>query len=87
MNQMLDKSAGEDLEHKIRECVLENSEVKGIDLLQTRVFGSKVYVDIEIRLDGSILLSEAHNIAEQVHDVLEKRFPQIKHVMIHVNPN
>ena len=29
---------------------------------------------------------EAHDIAESVHDGIEKTFPEVKHVMVHVNP-
>ena len=31
-------------------------------------------------------LNESHEIAENVHDEIEKAFPLIKHIMIHVNP-
>ena len=57
-----------------------------MDLLQTRVFGSVIYVDMEIAADGSRTLREPHAIAEAVHDAIEAAFPQIKHIMVHVNP-
>ena len=57
-----------------------------IDLLQTRIFGNKIYVDIEIALDGTLTLQEAHGIAEKVHDDIEFYFPKVKHIMVHVNP-
>ena len=65
---------------------MQNEEVLGIDLLQTRIFGSKIYVDVEIQADGSCTLQEAHDIAEAVHDDIEQNFPKIKHIMVHVNP-
>ena len=60
--------------------------MRGIDLLQTRIFGNKIYVDIEIALDGTMTLQQAHNIAEEVHDEIENDFPKVKHIMVHVNP-
>ncbi|MDD6191129.1 MAG: cation diffusion facilitator family transporter [Firmicutes bacterium] len=86
MNKMVDSSCDEETEQQLRDCIMENKNVMGIDLLQTRRFGSKFYVDVEIWADGSITLLEAHNIAEAVHDRIEKRFPNAKHVMVHVNP-
>ena len=65
---------------------MENENVVGIDLLQTRIFGNKIYVDIEIQADGTITLQEAHDIAEEVHDSIEHIFPKVKHIMVHVNP-
>lgn len=84
--RMIDHSGGDELEHSIRDCVAEFETVLGIDLLQTREFGRKVYVDLEIRMDGALSLEATHAVAEQIHDALEAGLPQIKHVMIHVNP-
>ncbi|MDE6679399.1 MAG: cation-efflux pump, partial [Ruminococcus sp.] len=70
----------------IRECVMRQNGVENIDLLRTRVFGSRIYADIEISVNGNISLSEAHSIAENVHSAVENLFPDIKHIMVHVNP-
>ena len=60
--------------------------MKKIDLLHTRQFGNKIYVDLEIAVERDISLLEAHTIAENVHGSVEKEYPNVKHVMIHVNP-
>lgn len=86
MDKMVDHSCDEETENQIRENVQQNQNVQGIDLLQTRIFGNKIYVDMEIALDGSMPLQEAHNIAESVHDSIEQNFPKVKHIMVHVNP-
>lgn len=86
VNKMIDHSCDEKTENLIRKCVLEQEGVKNIDLLRTRVFGNKIYADIEISADGKISLNEAHAIAENVHSATEKQFPEIKHIMVHVNP-
>ena len=43
-------------------------------------------MDVEIAADGNKKLIETHQIAENVHNNLEERFPKIKHIMVHVNP-
>ena len=86
MSKMVDRACDEETEKQISDCVLSQKEVLGIDRLQTRAFGSRVYVDLEIRLDGALSLREAHGIAEQVHDRIERDFPSVKHIMVHVNP-
>ena len=86
MDKMIDHSCDEETEKQIYECVMKNKNVLGIDLLQTRIFGNKIYVDVEIQADGAISLQEAHNIAEEVHDDIERSFPKVKHIMVHVNP-
>ena len=86
IDKMVDRSCSEEFENEIRECVMENERVLGIDLLQTRIFGNKIYVDLEISVDSEMSLKGAHIIAENVHDRIEERFEKIKHIMVHVNP-
>ena len=86
MDKMVDHSCDEKTEEQLRACVLQNPDVARIDLLQTRIFGNKIYADIEIEVDGSMSLREAHKIAESVHNSIEKTFPKVKHIMVHVNP-
>ncbi len=87
VNKMVDKSCDEDTQQKIRQMVLSVSGVLGIDELITREFGNRIYVDLEIVADGSRTLRETHAIAEAVHDRIEKAFPDVKHIMVHVNPD
>lgn len=86
INKMVDHSCDKETEKQIYDCIMKNENVIGIDLLKTRVFGNKIYVDVEIEADGSYTLQEAHNIAEIVHDDIEKNFTNVKHIMIHMNP-
>ena len=86
INKMVDKACDDETEHEMYECVMKNESVRGVDLLRTRTFGNKIYVDIEIRVDGKLTLWEAHAIAESVHDSVETEFSRVKHIMVHVNP-
>ena len=86
IDKMVDHACDEGTEKQIYDCVMKNENVMGIDLLQTRVFGNKIYVDVEIQADASYTLQKAHDIAEDVHDDIEKNFPKVKHIMVHVNP-
>lgn len=86
IDKMVDHACDDDTVNQIRECVMKHEDVLGIDMLQTRIFGNKIYVDLEISTDGSYTLSKAHTIAESVHDDIEKSFPKVKHIMVHVNP-
>lgn len=86
VDKMVDKSCDEETEQKIRALTLRQQGVMRVDALHTREFGNKIYVDLEIAADGHLSLNESHEIAENVHDEIEKTFPQIKHIMIHMNP-
>jgi cation diffusion facilitator family transporter len=86
VDKMVDHSCDEETEEKMRSCAREHKDVLTVDMLQTRIFGNKIYVDIEIGVDGNRTLRNAHEIAEEVHDDIEKNFPKVKHIMVHVNP-
>ena len=86
MDKMVDHSCDEATENQIYACVLNNKGVRGVDMLHTRIFGNKIYVDIEIQVDASYTLKKAHGIAKEVHDDIEENFPKVKHIMVHVNP-
>ena len=83
---MLDTSCGEDYEKKLTENILAQKDVLGVDMLRSRMFGNKVYIDLEISVDGDKSLREAHEVAERIHKNVEEQFSDVKHIMIHVNP-
>lgn len=86
ISKMLDTSCGKEYEDKMTNFISAQEGVIGVDLLRTRTFGNKIYVDAEISVDGDLRLREAHSIAERVHNEVENNFDNIKHIMIHVNP-
>ena len=86
IDQMVDHSASEETEAAFRETAMEQPGVQGVELLRTRMFGNRVYVDLEIAADPGLSLAAAHEIAERVHDAIEHTYPDVKHIMVHVNP-
>ena len=86
IGKMTDHSCDDVTVAKLQELILKQEGVLGIDDLKTRLFGDRIYVDIEIRADGNKTLTEAHAIAQRTHDAVEAYFPTVKHCMIHVNP-
>ena len=86
VDKMVDHSCDESTERAIRGCVMGHDGVERIDLMRTREFGSRIYIELEISVDGRLPLIDAHAIAERVHNDVEAAFPQVKHIMIHVNP-
>ncbi|MCR5005148.1 MAG: cation diffusion facilitator family transporter [Clostridiales bacterium] len=86
LNKMLDTSGGKAVEQRLKAFIEAQDGVERVDLLHTRQFGNKMYVDLEIAVEADISLRNAHGIAERVHTAVEQEFPNVKHVMIHVNP-
>ncbi|MBE6048013.1 MAG: cation transporter [Clostridium sp.] len=86
IEKLVDKSCDINLVEEMKRVILKQQGVIEIDDIRTRLFGSKIYVDIEIAADGNKTLVETHDIAQNVHDAIEREFSSVKHCMVHVNP-
>lgn len=86
IDKMVDRSCDEETENAIRACALRHEGVLAVDQLMTRQFGNRIYIEMEVSVDGQMHLDEAHAIAEKLHDDIEAEFPKVKHIMIHENP-
>lgn len=82
VEKMVDRSCSEEMENEITECALTQEGVIGVDSIQTRVFGNKIYVEIDICAEGSLTLDEGYKISKAVHDAIEHKFEKIKHISV-----
>lgn len=86
IEKMVDKACSDEFVEQIKACISESEEVLSIDRVSTRLFGDRVYVDIEISLDKDLTLYEAHGYGHEIHDRIEEQYPEVKHCMVHINP-
>ncbi len=86
VNKVTDKAVDDKTQEKIKELVFSTEGVIVIDRMRTRQFGNMIYIDLEIACDSNLTLVEAHQIAQNVHDKIEKEMKNVKHCLIHVNP-
>lgn len=86
MNKMVDRSCDAETSSRLEALIEKVPGVEHVDSLYTRMFGSRIYVDVEISVKDDLTLLAAHHIAETVHTAIEANFPLVKHCMVHVNP-
>jgi len=87
IGRLTDKACDSKTIGEIQSAILAQDAVDGIDRLRTRLAGNRIYVDVDICVKSSATLNEAHDIAQCVHDAIEREFPKVKHCMVHVNPS
>lgn len=85
LRRLVDRSAPAELVERLRETVLAQEGVCSVDLLRTRLFGSRVDVDLEIAVRADLPLVLSHEIAERVRAAV-CAFPSVKLCTVHVNP-
>ena len=86
IDKMTDHACDGQTVEAIKKLALSQEGVLGVDQIKTRVFGDRIYVDMEIAANGEDTLNVTHAVAQNVHDKIETHFPKVKHCMVHVNP-
>jgi cation diffusion facilitator family transporter len=86
VSQVIDQAADEVTVARIKEITAAQPGIKHLDDLKTRMFGMRLFVDMEIAVSPKLTILEAHHISHLLHDEIEAKIPNVKHCMIHVNP-
>ncbi|NBX85202.1 MAG: cation transporter [Gammaproteobacteria bacterium] len=86
IQQLIDRGVDTQTHQKINATIKKIPGVDKVHQLRTRLMGQDIYVDAHILVDPFISVSEGHFIALKVHHELLKKFPAIRDVTIHVDP-
>ena len=60
--------------------------IKGVDKVWVRKLGMRLMVDLHIEVDPNISVQEGHRLAHEVKAKLQAELPQVRDVMVHVEP-
>ncbi|WP_353684871.1 cation diffusion facilitator family transporter [Thermodesulfovibrio sp. 3907-1M] len=71
---------------KIASIVETCRDVEACRDVRTRGTAGQIFVDLKILVNPSISVSEAHDIAERVEELIKKEFPDVVDVVVHVEP-
>lgn len=86
VNELLEASLPEEQEREIMNLVSSVPGIKDIRNLRTRRIGNSIAVDLNIRMDGNMSLSDAHTIATNAEKVIKQRFGKNTYINIHMEP-
>ncbi len=60
--------------------------IKGVDKVWVRKLGMRLMVDLHIEVDPKISVQEGHRLSHEVKAQLQRELPQVRDVMVHVEP-
>lgn len=86
VNELLESSLPESDEQAIRQLVLAIPGIKALHNLRTRRIGNGVAVDMHIKMDGDMTLTEAHNIATAAEKAIKEKYGNHAFVNLHMEP-
>ncbi|MGL5542526.1 MAG: GNAT family N-acetyltransferase [Fusobacteriaceae bacterium] len=82
---IMDKQDKEFLQ-KIEEYIYKSSDIKNVHEIQMRSSGDKIFLTMDIRVPGDMSVDEAHALADTLENSILIEFPEVKEVLIHVDP-
>jgi ferrous-iron efflux pump FieF len=82
---LMDQELPESDSQRIIELTMKNASVIGIHRLRTRSSGVHRFAEIELIMDGGMLMRESHTICHQVMDSIRAEYPDLD-ITIHPEP-
>jgi cation diffusion facilitator family transporter len=86
LGDLLDTAPDEELLAEIRRHTEEHPAVRSLDCLRARCHGSEIQLEMHISVDAHMRVEEGHHIAKNVKNRLMDQYPQISHLLVHINP-
>jgi ferrous-iron efflux pump FieF len=82
---LMDHELPDEDRQRIRAAVLEHPKARGLHDLRTRRSGTTVFVQLHLELEDTLLLREAHAIADELENTVRELFDNAE-VIIHEDP-
>ena len=84
-NDLMDQAVDGDTEAKIKKLILETPGVLGLHDLKTRKLGDMIWVEVDLEMQGSLTISQGHDIAVDARKRVMAALPVLD-VMTHFDP-
>ncbi|MBO4871702.1 MAG: cation transporter [Muribaculaceae bacterium] len=86
IGELTDASLSQEMEQEIEEIITSLPHVSHPHNLRTRRIGNRLAIEVHVRMDGTMLLTEAHNHASLIEQRIKQRFGSDTLVTIHMEP-
>lgn len=86
LRELVDTQIPEVRRDQIKAEILNVAGITGINSLRTRSSGGKIILELSLRVDPNILVSEGHAIGDKVSTTLTGQFGDIADVIFHIDP-
>lgn len=86
LNQLLDRIPAESYFDKVRRAAMSVEGVKGTEKVLIQHYGPDAHVDIDIEVEPELTVEVAHEISQRVRNAVQKEWPQVRDVVVHIEP-
>jgi len=71
----------------IKSVIDSNTQIRQWHKLRTRMVGREVFLDLHILVDPNLVITHAHEIAEQLENSLHERITRPVNIIVHIEPD
>ncbi|MBR5963943.1 MAG: cation transporter [Bacteroidaceae bacterium] len=86
VGELTESSLSTETEGEILHLIQSTPDVQEPHNLRTRRIGNRIAIEVHVRMEGSLPLSEAHERATDIEEKLRERFGPETHVTVHMEP-
>lgn len=85
-HQLMDKAPEESFFERVKEAAVRVSGVKGTEKIHIQLYGPDAHVDIDVEVDPHLSVELAHKISQKVRIEIQKEWPAVRDVTVHIEP-
>lgn len=86
VHQILDSPPPAPYFERVRWAALKVDGVQGTEKLRIQVYGPDAHVDIDVEVDPELTVDVAHAISQKVRAEIQKEWPAVRDVTVHIEP-
>ena len=86
LHDLMDRSPGADVVERIRAAAASPADVREVEKLNVRKAGMIYFVDIHVQAEPAMTLYDAHELAGTVKAAIRAAVPQVRGVLVHMEP-
>jgi cation diffusion facilitator family transporter len=86
LRDLMDTAPPRNILERVRAASRSVTGVEETEQCRVRKMGLEYYVDLHVKVDGSMSVTEGHGIAHQVKDAVRQAVPEVADVLVHIEP-
>lgn len=86
-SELMDPQADADFVERIQQAAISVAGVEDVETLWVRKSGLEFFADIHIEVDPQLTVAQGHHIGHEVKDRLLAEFPNVRDVLVHLEPH
>jgi cation diffusion facilitator family transporter len=86
LRDLMDTAPPRNIQEQVRSASQKVAGVAETEQCRVRKMGLDYYVDLHVKVDGNMTVTEGHGIAHLVKDAVRQAVPEVADVLVHIEP-